>query len=211
MIEREITLPDGRIFRYHLHGETTVYSEAHQIYVLTKSYETENTIDYVILRAIVDFEEFDPALLADPDSIIASYELKLYIGFEEHSQETVETLKEAKRKEINAERDRLEKSGFPYMNKQIDSDMQSVSRITVASQSAMVALQVGVPFSITWTCADNSTLDLDAEGMLGMSPALATHAETLHYRAKDLKDQVDSITATDLEEVRELLADIPIS
>ena len=209
MIEREITLPDGRILSYHLHGETTVYSEAHQIYVLTKSYENENTLDYVILRAIVEYEEFDPALLSDPDSIIASYELKLYIGFEEPIQETVETLKEAKRKKINAERDRLEKSGFPYLDKMIDSDMQSVNRITVMTNTALAAIAASEPFTIIWTCADNSSLELDAEGVIGMNNALALNGNTLHVRARELKAEVDAITSTDIDEVRELLAEIP--
>uniref|UniRef100_UPI000A946295 DUF4376 domain-containing protein n=1 Tax=Gulbenkiania mobilis TaxID=397457 RepID=UPI000A946295 len=43
------------------------------------------------------------------------------------------------------------------------------------------------PFSLEWTCADNSTLTLDAAGVIGMPVALAQHAAALHAHARTLK------------------------
>lgn len=88
---------------------------------------------------------------------------------------------------INAERDRREAGGFAYAGRVIDSDPRSAQRISLAVQAAQAALAVGAPFAVDWTCADNSTLTLDAAGVIGMPVALAQHAQALHAAAKALK------------------------
>jgi hypothetical protein len=93
---------------------------------------------------------------------------------------------------INAERDRREQSSFPYMGKRIDSDPVSVQRISVAAATAQMALAQGVPFSLEWTCADNSLLPLDAAGVLGMMQALGAYGLSLHMHARALKDAVNA-------------------
>lgn len=112
---------------------------------------------------------------------------------------TLEQVKTDKREQINSIRDNLEQSGFPYMDKVIDSNPVSVQRITVAVQAAQAAIGAGQPFAITWTCQDNSTLELDAVGMMGMPVALAMFANTLHEAARAKKDLIDA--ATTIEEV----------
>ncbi|WP_152966587.1 DUF4376 domain-containing protein, partial [Gulbenkiania mobilis] len=69
---------------------------------------------------------------------------------------------------INAERDRREEAGFSYRGKLLDSTSRSVQRITAAALAAQAAVATGTPFSLEWTCADNSTLTLDAAGVIGM-------------------------------------------
>lgn len=112
---------------------------------------------------------------------------------------TLEQVKTDKREQINSMRDNLEQSGFPYMDKVIDSNPVSVQRITVAVQAAQAAIGAGQPFAITWTCQDNSTLELDAVGMMGMPVALAMFANILHETARAKKELID--VATTIEEV----------
>lgn len=110
---------------------------------------------------------------------------------------------------INARRDALEEAGFPYLGKQLDSDSRSVQRINTAMQAAQVALAAGQPFSIGWTCADDTTLTLDAQGMLGVPVALAKHANTIHRHARELKTLVNAAqTSAELESI-EINADWP--
>lgn len=211
MIERDFTLPDGRTLKYHQYAEPVVDFVNKKIYLLTRSYEDDNLAEPTVLRAKIAFDVWDQSLLADPDAILTTSELKLYVGEEPDIIETPDTLKNDKKKEINKQRDLLEKAGFPYMGKVIDSDMQSVNRINTTFSAAMACFILGQPFSVEWTCADNSPLILDAEGMIGMPQALAAYGSSLHYRATDLKAMVDTITSTDIEEVKALIAAIPDS
>lgn len=103
----------------------------------------------------------------------------------------------AKWEEIKAERDQLETAGFPYLGKWIDSDARSVQRITGAVQAAQAALAAGTPFEIGWTSADNSVLQLDAEQMMGMTVALAAHANDLHVIARGLRALIYAEDATE--------------
>lgn len=93
---------------------------------------------------------------------------------------------------INTERDRREEAGFPYRGQILDSTPRSVQRITAAALAAQAALAAGQSFSLEWTCADNSTLTLDAGGVSGMPVALAQHAAALHAHARSLKAAVDA-------------------
>lgn len=93
---------------------------------------------------------------------------------------------------INAERDRRETAGFPYQDRWLDADSLSVQRITAAALAAQGALAAGQPFSLDWTCADNSVLALDVAGVIGMPVALAMHAAALHSHARTLKSAVEA-------------------
>lgn len=99
-----------------------------------------------------------------------------------------------KRAAINAERDRLEISGFSYLGKTFDSDQRSTDRIQVAALAAQAALMAAQPFSIDWTAADNTVVTLDAAGMIGLATAFAQYGASLHAHAKTLKAQVDAAT-----------------
>lgn len=97
--------------------------------------------------------------------------------------------------DINVERDRREEAGFPYRGTVLDSTPRSVQRITAAALAAQAALAAGQPFQLDWTCADNSTLTLDAAGVIGMPVALAQHAAALHAHARMLKTAVDAASS----------------
>lgn len=110
---------------------------------------------------------------------------------------TLQDRKDAKWAEIKGLRDALEATSFPYMGKVIDSDARSAQRITTAVQSANAAQSAGVAFSISWTCADNSTLTLDGPAMLGMPVALAGYANGLHEHARIVRAQIEAAATLD--------------
>lgn len=112
----------------------------------------------------------------------------------EQAESNLAVAKEQMLNSITAKRNIAEESGFMYMNKLIDSDSRAVQRITTAVQAAQVALATSAPFELSWMCADNTTLALDAEGMLGMSVALTMRGNTIHQNSRNLKAQVQACT-----------------
>lgn len=105
---------------------------------------------------------------------------------------TIEELKLIKRSEINAARDAAEQGGFEYMGKTFDSDPISCQRISCAAQAMQtLSLSTEVP-SITWTCKDNSTVDLSPSDLVGLVVALAEHSNKCHQKATELKARVDA-------------------
>lgn len=112
---------------------------------------------------------------------------------------------EAAGQRINAERDRREAGVFRYRGKLIDCDPRAVQRMTTAAMAAQAALATGQPFSLDWTCADNSVLTLDAAGVAGMPLALAAYADALHRHARGLKQAVlaaEDVAALDAVDVQ---------
>ena len=105
--------------------------------------------------------------------------------------------RDAKWLQIKRKRDELEAGGFPYFGKIVDSDKLSVQRIALAVQSAQAAISAGAAFGIEWTCADNSTIQLDGPAMAGMPVALAEHANSLHVIARELRAAIYAEDATE--------------
>ena len=114
---------------------------------------------------------------------------------------TLAEVKIQKKAEINQMRDYVEQSGFRYLGKIFDSDPISCQRISCAAQAMQVAPAViaeGDPEpTITWTCQDNSTIDLSPQKLLGLVVALAAHSNSCHVYAKELKASVDSALTVD--------------
>lgn len=104
-------------------------------------------------------------------------------------------IKDVLREAINARRDELETSGFYYQDKLFQSDERSAARI---ANAALTASLLGGAFLVEWAAADNSTVQLDAAGMLSLQAAMTQHAAALHYRARTLKASVEA-AATDSE------------
>lgn len=106
----------------------------------------------------------------------------------------LKTLSEAKAEkliEITTERDKREQAGFDYMGKTFDADATSMQRLTLAAQSASIALSANEPFTINWTVQDDSSITLNAAEMIGIIPAIAIHADNLHQEGRILKDAVN--------------------
>lgn len=100
------------------------------------------------------------------------------------------TIQAQARAGIIAARNAAITGGFTYRGKTIDSDRDSVMSITGASVAALAAKASGLPYSVDWTCADDSTLTLDADGVLGMSVTLAMFADAQHTKARPLKEAI---------------------
>ena len=115
---------------------------------------------------------------------------------------TLEELKLIKREEINQARDAAEQGGFSYLGKVFDSDQVSAQRISMAAQAMANARSSD---KITWTCQDNTTIDLNGEQLQGLVIALAMWSNTCHQKATALKALVD--TAQTAEEVKAITWD----
>lgn len=98
-------------------------------------------------------------------------------------------LKLAKREEINRARDAAEQGGFSYLGKTFDSDTVSCLRISCAAQSMELAPSSS---TITWTCQDNSTIDLTPSDLKGLVATLAMHSNTCHEKATALKAKIEA-------------------
>lgn len=117
-------------------------------------------------------------------------------------------LKEAKRAEINAARNAEEQGGFPYKGKVFDSDPISCIRISSAAQAMqMTAMAEDVPV-ITWTCQDNSTIDLTVADLMGLVVALAEWSNTCHQKATQIKTLLEECQTP--EEVEKISWDMPL-
>lgn len=103
---------------------------------------------------------------------------------------------------INNKRDELESSGFVYNGKIFQSNQLSVIRI---NNTALVAITAGSNFTIKWTAADNSEMEMNAQQILEFQKALVVHADQLHEYAKSLKTlvsaaaTVDEVNSVDIE------------
>lgn len=104
---------------------------------------------------------------------------------------TLSDLKAAKWLEIKKHRDTLEATSFPYLGKDIDSDVVSVLRINTAVKAADHAQATNTAFSTEWRCADNTLLTLDGPGLQMMPVALAVYARSLHSHANTLRAQIE--------------------
>ena len=112
---------------------------------------------------------------------------------------TLDELKDQKRSEINADRDRSEHGGFEYLDKTFDSDPVSCQRISCAAQAMQYAADDA---TITWTTKDNSTIDLNKNQLSGLVVALAQWSNTCHQKATALKAKIDAAqTAEELEKI----------
>lgn len=108
---------------------------------------------------------------------------------------TLDELKYMKREEINQARNAAEQGGFEYMGKIFDSDPISCQRISCAAQAmSMVTMSEEVP-TITWTCQDNTTIDLNPQELMGLVVALAQWSNACHQKATALKEKIESCTS----------------
>ena len=141
-----------------------------------------NTLEFMPQYSVEDIKEYEEVSLGAD----GCYYLK---GFA-----PLEDLREAKRQEINTARDNAEQGGFEYLGKVFDSDSVSCQRIALASQTAMMCKTAGQEFTVVWTCQDNTTIELDADAMIGVSVALTQWSNECHTKASELKAQLELAT-----------------
>jgi hypothetical protein len=103
-------------------------------------------------------------------------------------QKPLEELKVEIRAKVNEKRNWYEVAGFPYMGKIFDSDPRSFYRITTANDAALK----DPTFTIEWKVADNTTVAMNAQEMLGVMPALAGFGKLIFDNSVALKELIDS-------------------
>lgn len=91
--------------------------------------------------------------------------------------------KDAKWDAIKLQRNQLEFGGFTHLGKTFDSDQISQIRIIAAAV-------LGQP--ITWTVADDTTLELDAEQVHALGVALGNHVNATHARGRAARQLIES-------------------
>lgn len=147
--------------------------------------------------------KFDENAIEAPEPIIQGYDGKHYFA-SQLPEKPLDLAKQEKRAEINAARDAAEQGGFEYMGKMFDSDQISCQRISCAAQAMqLIVVAEGEPEpTITWTCQDNTTIDLTAAELQGLVAALAQWSNSCHQKATALKEQVENAqTAEEIEEI----------
>lgn len=131
------------------------------------------------ISSFADYK-FDKNALEAQDEIIQGYDGRYYFA-SQCPQQPLEELKLIKREEINQARDAAEQGGFEYLGKTFDSDQISAQRISMAAQAMALADDTA---KITWTCQDNTTIDLNKTQLVGMVAALAEWSNTCHQKQR---------------------------
>lgn len=145
--------------------------------------------------------KYDENALQAEEKIVQGYDGRYYFESTCPTQ-PLEELKLAKRAEINKARDAAEQGGFEYMGKVFDSDQVSCQRISCAAQAMQMAVMSEEVPTITWTCQDNSTIDLTAQELVGLVVALAEWSNSCHQKATALKAQIEACqTKEELEKI----------
>ena len=121
--------------------------------------------------------------------------------FEVLEDDPLKEIRDQRWNDITAIRDNLETSGFPYMGKWFDSDERSSARINTAALAAMAAKASGQEFSLKWTVADNTQVEMTIDDILGLPVAFAMYGNSLHETASALRKRIyEAETAQEIYE-----------
>lgn len=102
---------------------------------------------------------------------------------------------------VNQKRTQTVVAGFTFNGKVIDSDHASAVNIIGAAVAAQIAHSQGLPFSITWTCADNTYITLDAMQMMQMMVDFAQYVSAQYDTARQRKDAINSASITTVDDI----------
>lgn len=169
---------DGKIL-LHYRGEYFVQIIGENTYYLSNDDGT--------ISCFAPYQFDENAIKAD-EEIVQGYDGKYYFA-SKCPEQPLEELKLIKRAEINKARDEAEQGGFTYLGKVFDSDQVACQRISCAAQAMALADDTA---TITWTCQDNTTIDLNKTQLVGMVAALAEWSNSCHQKATALKAQIEA-------------------
>ena len=102
---------------------------------------------------------------------------------------TLDELRAAKWAEIKRARDAADRQPLEYAGHLLDFDDAGREKLLWACRAADVA---GELFSVDWTCADNSVLELTAATIRGIPIAAAARSNANHQLARTLREQIDA-------------------
>lgn len=172
-------------YKFVSENESTMIQE-----IDSKLEDVEKTRTVTIME-----QQGDVEVPVEKEETYIEQELVRYYQIVEIPQPTLDELKVLKRAEINQTRDKAEQGGFEYMGKIFDSDPVSCQRISCAAQAmSMVTMSEEVP-TITWTCQDNTTIDLNPQELMGLVVALAEWSNSCHQKATALKEKIELCTS----------------
>ena len=113
----------------------------------------------------------------------------------------IQALRAAKILQIKRDRERVENGGCDVTigenQYRLDTDLKSRLRISGAVQMAMLAQAANQPFVIDWTMEDNSSVTLDAAGMISVGLAVGYHTAAVFERCTSLKSMVELATTAE--------------
>ena len=101
--------------------------------------------------------------------------------------------------DVKAQRDAAIDGGAATPSGVVDSDELARSNVSGAALGALIAKSASAPYSVTWTMLDNSTVTLDADGMIAMGLAVLAHVNACHDRARALRAEIEA--ASDMAEL----------
>jgi hypothetical protein len=152
----------------------------------------------VVQQQRPDFDPMTHSLVESVPALVSGAWVQQWT-LTERPVEDVRAKLHARRRE---RRTAAELGGFVYLGRRVDSDRDSVQRIAQAAARALHARLADAPFALAWTCADDTELELDAAGMLGLQAALAEHGAACHARSRTLRTAIDAAaTLADLAAV----------
>lgn len=126
------------------------------------------------------------------DALAVPYELAL-VGVTEAQGVGIQRINQARIQRLT--------SGFDFNGKPFDTDHSSVVNILGAAVAAIISHTQGVPFSVTWTCADNTTMELTGPLMMQLMISLVQHVDSQYALARTQKSSVNEASAATVEAV----------
>lgn len=105
---------------------------------------------------------------------------------------TLADAQEAKLETIGAWRDAKEYAPFTWQGLVFDATPDALRRLSVAATVARDAMAAGADRTVTWTLADNTSVDLSAADILAVMRAYGDAMDTAHATARALKEAVRS-------------------
>lgn len=104
---------------------------------------------------------------------------------------TLADLKAEKWASVKAQRDAQEFGAFTWSGHTFDGDEAAQRRINLAVMGAQAALLAGdAGWSVAWTLADNTSVNLSAADMMGVANALGANIAQAHAAARAKRQQI---------------------
>lgn len=107
---------------------------------------------------------------------------------------------------IKFQRAAVEAGGADTPFGRVDTDMESLLRITGAVQAASIARRNGDTLTLDWTMEDNSIVTLDAPSLVAMGRAVALHVDAVHQHGRMLRDLIEAVDPEAPDAIEQLAA-----
>lgn len=79
----------------------------------------------------------------------------------------------------------------------VDSDDVSIRNIMASYQAAVLSLVAQQPFEMSWRLLDNTSVEVDAQGMIAIGNAVLQHTKLCYERSWELKEQIGATETID--------------